>query len=114
MQETLHDHHTSILIGSRPLRNLRFTDNIDLMGGSNQELQALTNSLVDRAGVFGMEVSTEKAKVMVNSTNNSSANITVNAEILEEVAPFKHLGTTRTKDGSSTAEVSLRIKRHQQ
>ena len=48
-QETLHDHHTSISIGGRPICNLRFADDIDLMGGSNGELQDLTNRLADRA-----------------------------------------------------------------
>ena len=47
-QETLHDHHISISIGGRPICNLQFADNIDLIGGSNDELQDLTNTLVDR------------------------------------------------------------------
>ena len=50
MQETLQDHHASISsTGERPIYNLRFADDIDLMGGSNGELQDLTNGLVDRA-----------------------------------------------------------------
>ena len=49
MQETL---HRSISIGGRPLCNLRFAVNIDLMGGSNDELQDLTNRLVDRASAY--------------------------------------------------------------
>ena len=48
MQETVHDHHTSISIGGRPTGNLVFADNIDLMGGSNDELQDLTNRLVEQ------------------------------------------------------------------
>ena len=48
MQETRHDHHTSISIGGRPIFNLRFADNIDLVGGSNGKLEDLTNRLVDR------------------------------------------------------------------
>ena len=32
MQETLHDHKTSISIGSRPICNLQFADDIDLIG----------------------------------------------------------------------------------
>ena len=67
MQETLLDHHTSISIGGRPIFNLRFADDIDLMAGSNNELQAPTNRPVDSAGAFGMEVSHEKSKVMVNT-----------------------------------------------
>ena len=75
MQETFHDHHTSISICERLICNLRVADDIDLMGGSNGELQDLTNRLVDRATAFGVEVSREKSKVMANSTNNISADI---------------------------------------
>ena len=80
MQETLHDHHMSVSIRERPMRNPRFADDIDLMGGSNGELQDLTNRLVDRATVYGMEVSKEKSKIMTNRTNNISAVISMTAE----------------------------------
>ena len=60
MQETLQDHHTSISIGHF---NLRFADDIDLMGGSNTELQALTDKLDNRASAYGMEVSTKKSEL---------------------------------------------------
>ena len=52
MQEILHDHHTFISIGGRSICNLRFADDIDLMGDSNGELQDFTNRLVDRATVL--------------------------------------------------------------
>ena len=42
------------------------------MGGSNGEYQGLTNRLVDRATAHRMEVSTEKSKIMTNSTNISA------------------------------------------
>ena len=73
MQETLHDHHTSISIGGRPICNQIFADDIELMGGSNGELQDLTSRFVDRATAYGMEVTAEKNKIMSNSTNNISA-----------------------------------------
>ena len=57
------------------LRCNLFGKDIDLMGGSNGELQDLTNRLADRATAYGMEVSTEKSKIMVNSTNDISADI---------------------------------------
>ena len=62
MQETLYDHHTFISIGGRPICNLRFADDIDVMGGSSGELQDLTNRLVDGATAHMIEVSTEKSK----------------------------------------------------
>ena len=42
--------------------NLQFANNIDLMGGSNGELQDLNSSLIDRVMAYGMEVSTEEKK----------------------------------------------------
>ena len=87
MQETLHDHHTSISIGGRPICNLRFTD-IDLMDSKNRELQDLTNRLVDRATAYVQEVSTEKSKIMTNSTNTISTNISMNGQRLAEVTSF--------------------------
>jgi len=59
------------------------------MGDSNSELQDITNRREDRAGAYGMEISTEKSNVMVSITKNISANITMNGETLEEVESFK-------------------------
>ena len=41
MQVTLQNHESSIQIGMRPISNLRFTDDIDLLAGSEAELQSL-------------------------------------------------------------------------
>jgi len=109
MRETLHDFHSTISIGGRPLNNLRFADDIDLMGGSNRELQNLTTRLDNRAGAYGMEVSSEKSKVPVNSTSNATAKIYMNGQQLEEVDAFKYLGATLTKDGRSTTEIKVRL-----
>ena len=70
MQETLKDHHTSISTDGRLICNLRFADDIDLRGGSNGELQGLTNRLEDRATVFGMEISIKKSKIMHDQQHN--------------------------------------------
>ena len=80
------------------------------MGGSNGELQALTNRLVDRATAYGMEVSTEKSKIMTNSTNDISADI--NGQKSEEVNSFQYLhmrATRLCKYGTCSAEVRFRI-----
>ena len=89
--------------------NLRFADDINLMGGSNGELQDLTSRLVDRAKACGMEVSTEKSKIMTNSTNIITANISMNGQKLEEVISFKCLGATLCMDGTCLAEICIRI-----
>ena len=55
-----------------------------------------------------MEVSTEKSKIMVNSTTNTSA-FNVNAEKQEIVNRFKYVDATLSKYGSSIAEVRIRV-----
>ena len=87
MQETLHDHYTSISIGGRPICSLRFSDDIDVLGGTNR-LVNLTNRLVDRAMACAMEVSTE------NSQINIGADLSMNGQKLEDVINFKYLGAT--------------------
>ena len=88
MQETLHDHHTPISIGGRPICNLGFAG-VVLMGGSCGKLQDLTYRLVDRVTTYGMKVSTKKSKIMTNSTNNISADISTKGQKLEKVTSLK-------------------------
>jgi len=109
MQETLQDHQSTITIGGRVVSNLRFADDIDLLAGSHTELQSLTDSLYRNARAFGMEVSTEKSKIMRHSVNAQQIPISMNGEILEEVDEFKYLGAILTKDGTSRKEVRARI-----
>jgi hypothetical protein len=110
MKEALHNFHTSISIGGRPLCNLRFADDIDLMGGNEAELQELTTRLEKASGAVGMEVSSEKSKILVNSHSQQAAtNIMLNGRQLEEVESFKYLGSTLCKDGSSAKEIKARL-----
>ena len=71
MRETFHNFKYTISIGGRIISNLRLGDDIDLMGGSNDELQELTDRLSNSAREYGMEISSEKSKVMVNSGDNT-------------------------------------------
>ena len=64
MEKALQDFHTSVTIGGRPISNLRFADDIDLMGKSEAELQELTTRLEEAARSYGMEISAEKSKVL--------------------------------------------------
>ena len=109
MRETLHNFNSTISIGGRTLSNLRFADDIDLMGGSKEELQELTDRLTERSGKYGMEVSSEKSKVMKNSASTTPVQVFMNGQQLEEVNAFKYLGATLTRDSRSTAEIKTRI-----
>ncbi|GFS15698.1 hypothetical protein ElyMa_003194100 [Elysia marginata] len=62
--DTLHDHHTSISIGGRPVYNFRFADDIDLIGCSNNEL--LENDILDTsASAYGSEDSTKSRNALI-------------------------------------------------
>ena len=69
----------------------------------------LTNRLIDRAIAYGMEVSTEKSKIMTHSTNNISGDISMNGQKVEEMTSFKYLGATFCKDGTCSSEIHIRI-----
>ena len=90
MQETLHDHHTSISIGVRSLCNLQFADDIDFMGGRMMNFTTSPTIFVDRATAYGIELSTEKRKSMTNImiTYNISADISMNGHKVGEMTSF--------------------------
>ena len=66
----------------------------------------LTTRLEENTRAYGMEVSSEKS--IVYSTNNT-VNIVMNGQNLEDVDSFKYLGSTLSKDGTSTKEIKIRI-----
>ena len=99
---------SSLSIGGRPLCNLRFADDIVLLGSSEEELQSLTQGLEETA------VESDKSKILVNSIKSrQSTNIQMNGRTLEEVGQFKYLCSTQTKDGTSITETKIRRKHTQ-
>ena len=111
MTETIHGFEPAISIHGRPpICNLRFADDIDLIASSADELQELTTRLDNAARAVGMEISTEKSKVLVNSSGeHPQTQIKLNGYVLQEVESFKYLGSILTSDGSSSQEIKTRI-----
>ena len=93
---------------SAPLA-LSFADDIDLLGGSIDELKVLTNDLVHNAKTMGMEISTGKSKVMINGVSTTNAKIKIDGEELEIVHSFKYLGVMITDDSNSKVEIEKRL-----
>ena len=80
-------HHVQLVASDDHARN----------SSSYDELSDLTNRVVDRSMASGMEVSTEKNKVMANSTNDISTDISMNDQKTEELTSFKYMGATLCK-----------------
>ena len=108
MQETLQDHHTSTSIGDSPYATYYLLTTSILWAAAVVNLD-LTHRLTDRTMAYGTEVSTKQSKIMTNSMNNTSADISMKSQKLEEVTGFKYLGATLCKDGTCSAEVHIRI-----
>ena len=107
MQKALHNFNGTISISGSEISNLRFTDDIDQI--AEEELQERTTTLERRACAYGMEISAEKSKIMVNSRIAPRCTILMNGERLEEVKSFNYLGSIISSKGDSTEEIRTRI-----
>ena len=65
MTDALEDHEGTASIGGRTITNLRFADHIDGLGGE-EELTNLAECLDKASTAYGIEISTEKTKLMTN------------------------------------------------
>ena len=100
MADALEDHKTTVRIGGRTISNLRFSDDITGLAGSELELTNLVECLDETSTAYGMQISAEKTKLMTNNTNGISSNIKFNGEKLKTVQSFKYLGAIVTDEGS--------------
>ena len=100
MADAIGDHKSTVSIGGRTNSNLRFADDIDGQTGSELELANLVERLDETSTAYGMQISADKTKLMINNTNGISSNIRVKGEKLETVQSFKYLGAIVTDEGS--------------
>ena len=80
--------------------NLRFADGINGLAGEEGKLTKLVERLDKASTAYGMEISTEKPKLMTNYASGIFTEIKVNVQKLETVASFMYLGSVITDEGS--------------
>ena len=85
MTDTLENHEGTVRIGGRTINNLCFADDIDGLAGEEEELAKLVERLDKVSTAYGMEISTEKTKLMTNNTSGINTEIKVNGQKLETV-----------------------------
>ena len=102
MTDSLEEHDGKVCIGGRNITSLRFADDIDALAEDKQELyvEALGEKLDKTCTMYKMENSTEKTKLMINSTNGIQRDINVKGQKLGTVTSFKYLGAVILDDGS--------------
>ena len=106
MTDALEDHEGTVSIGGRAITNLRFADDIDGLAG--EELANLVERLDKASTIYGLEINTEKIKLMTNNISVINTEIKVNGQKLETVTSFKYLGSVITDEGSKP-EILSRI-----
>ena len=100
MTDALEDHEGTVSIEGRAITNLHFADDIDGLAGEVEELAKLVERLDKASTAFGMEISAEKTKLMINNTSGINTEIKMNGKKLETVTSFKYLGSVITDEGS--------------
>ena len=108
MTDALENHEGSVSIGGRTITNLRFADDIDALAGKEDELVKLVNHLDTTSTKYGMEISAEKTKLMINNIKGISLDVRIGGQKLETVQSFKYLGSVVTDEGSKQ-EILSRI-----
>ena len=102
MTDALEDHESSVSIGGITITSLRFADDIDGSAGQEEELAKLVERLDKASTAYGMDISTEKTKLITNNTSGINTEIKINGQKLETVSSFKYLGSVITDEGSSS------------
>ena len=99
MSDALEDHEGTVNIRCRTITISRFADDIDRLVGEEEELTKLVERLDKASTAYGMEINTEKTKLMTNNTSGVNTEIKVNGQTLETVTSFNYLGSVITNEG---------------
>ena len=106
MIDALEDHEGTVSIGGRIITNLCFADDINGLAGQEEELAKLVERLDKVSTAYGMEISTEKTKLITINTSGIKTEIKVNGQKFETVTNFKYLGSVITDEGSNPVVLS--------
>ena len=95
MTEVLEDHEGTVSIAGRTITKPRFADDIDGLGGEEEELAKLVECLDKASTAYGMEISAEKTKLMTNNNSGISTEIDRNLRQLQASSTWAQLQLMR-------------------
>ena len=95
MTDALQDHEGTVSIEGRTITNLSFAEDINGLAGEEEELAKIVERLDKASTAYGMEISLEETKLMVNNTSGINTEIKANGQKLETVTSFKYLGAVK-------------------
>ena len=86
-------HKGTVSIKCRTITNLHFADDIDDSAEEEEELAISVERLDKASTTCGVEIRTEKTKLMTTNTSGINKEIKVNGQKFEAVTSFKYLGS---------------------
>ena len=101
----LEEAQAGIKIAGRNINNLRYADDITLMGESEEELKSLLMKLKEESEKEGLKLNIQKTKIMASGPITSWQ---INGQTIETLTDFISGGSKITADGDCSHE----IKRH--
>jgi Reverse transcriptase (RNA-dependent DNA polymerase) len=100
---------TGVSLNGRPLNNLRFADDIDLVANSQEKLQKWTDRVNDSSRRLGLRINSEKTKTMVIGKQHKDLVVRLEGMTLEQVTKFVYLGGMITEEGGCGEDIRRRI-----
>jgi hypothetical protein len=91
---------------------LIYADYVNLLGDSVNTVEENSETLSEVNRVIGLEINAEKSKYMIISlypNSGQNQDIRIANESFENVAKFKYLGTTVTKQNDFHDEIKCRL-----
>ena len=110
MRGTQGQNSEGIVVGGRPINNIRYADDTTLMATTEEKGRNQFEDLVRESEQFNMKINTKKTKVMcVSRRNRAPFDISLEGVPVEQVREFKFLGSYKTSTGDCTMEIKRRI-----
>jgi hypothetical protein len=109
LAEALEEYQGGATMNGQRVSNLRFADDIDLMGETVEETQELLNAIHRSSQKHGLEISKEKTNVLLVAKDARTVVIKIDNDTLKQVSHFKYLGTEVTEQNSSSLDIKCRL-----
>ena len=92
------------------LDDLDFADDISRLSHRYGDIQRKSDELARNAGKIGLQINTNKTKMLRNNSQTADP-ITIGGRDIEEVTEFTYLGVKVSTDGNSESEIKARIRK---
>ena len=85
-------------------------DDLDFADDRYSDIQRKSDELARNAGKIGLQINTNKTKMLRNNSQTADP-ITIGGRDIEEVTEFTYLGAKVSTDGNSESEIKARIRK---